>query len=62
MFDVDNALCTLVQLGGSDLHLKIQAPPLTRVDGDLRPIEGAAPLTPEDTEAAVGMMLHDPAS
>ena len=57
MFDVDNALCTLVQLGGSDLHLKIQAPPLTRVDGELRPIEGAAPLTPEDTETAVRTML-----
>ena len=40
VFDVDNALCTLVQLGGSDLHLKVQAPPLTRVDGELRPIEG----------------------
>ena len=60
MFDVDNALCTLVQLGGSDLHLKIQAPPLTRVDGELRPIEGAAPLTPEDTETAVRTMLADP--
>ncbi len=59
MFDVDNALCTLVQLGGSDLHLKIQAPPLTRVDGELRPIEGAAPLTPEDTETAVRTMLSD---
>jgi len=60
VFDVDNALCTLVQLGGSDLHLKTQAPPLTRVDGDLRPIEGAAPLSPEDTETAVRTMLADP--
>ncbi|MGH2839976.1 MAG: type IV pilus twitching motility protein PilT [Solirubrobacteraceae bacterium] len=60
MFDVDNALCTLVQLGGSDLHLKVQVPPLTRVDGELRPIEGAGPLTAEDTEAAVRTMLHDP--
>ncbi|MBA3748754.1 MAG: type IV pilus twitching motility protein PilT [Solirubrobacterales bacterium] len=60
MFDIDNALCTLVQLGGSDLHLKIQTPPLTRVDGELRPIEGAPPMAPEDTEAAVATMLHDP--
>ncbi|MDX6689890.1 MAG: twitching motility protein PilT [Solirubrobacteraceae bacterium] len=60
MFDVDNALCTLVQLGGSDLHLKIQVAPLTRIDGELRPIEGAGPMTPEDTETAVRTMLTDP--
>ncbi|MEA2222076.1 MAG: twitching motility protein PilT [Solirubrobacteraceae bacterium] len=60
MFDVDDALCTLVQLGGSDLHLKIQSPPLTRIDGELRAIAGADPLTPEDTETAVRTMLQDP--
>jgi twitching motility protein PilT len=60
VFDIDNALCTLVQLGGSDLHLKVKSPPLTRVDGELRPIEGAAPMTPEDTEVAVATMLKDP--
>jgi twitching motility protein PilT len=60
VFDIDNALCTLVQLGGSDLHLKVGVPPLTRVDGDLRPIEGAEPLTTDDTEGAVRSMLHDP--
>ncbi|MDX6683418.1 MAG: twitching motility protein PilT, partial [Solirubrobacteraceae bacterium] len=60
MFDIDNALCTLVQLGGSDLHLKVQTPPLTRIDGELHPIEGAPPMAPEDTEAAVATMLRDP--
>jgi twitching motility protein PilT len=60
VFDVDNALCTLVQLGGSDLHLKVKGPPLIRLDGELRPIEGLAPLTPEDTETAVRTMLADP--
>ena len=57
MFDIDNALCTLVGLGGSDLHLKIQIPPMTRVDGELRAIEGADALTPVDTETAVRTML-----
>jgi twitching motility protein PilT len=60
VFDIDNALCTLVALGGSDLHCKVQVAPLTRVDGELRPIEGAAPLTPEDTENAVRTVLQDP--
>jgi twitching motility protein PilT len=60
VFDIDNALCTLVQLGGSDLHLKVGVPPLTRIDGELRPIEGAERLSTEDTDGAVGSMLHDP--
>jgi len=60
VFDVDNALCTLVENGGSDLHLKVKVAPLTRIDGELRPIPGTAPLTPQDTEAAVRAMLTDP--
>jgi twitching motility protein PilT len=60
VFDIDNALCTLVADGGSDLHLKVQRQPMTRVDGELRPIEGSEMLTPDDTEAAVRWMLKDP--
>jgi len=60
VFDIDNALCTLVALGGSDLHLKVQVPPLTRIDGELRPIEGADALEAADTETAVRTMLSDP--
>jgi twitching motility protein PilT len=60
VFDVDNALCALVALGGSDLHLKFQVAPLTRLEGELRPIEGADPLTAEDTQTAVRTMLTDP--
>ena len=59
VFDVDNVLRTLVALGGSDLHLKIPLPPLTRIDGELKPIEGADALTPQDTEQAVRTMLTD---
>jgi len=60
VFDIDNALCTLVQLGGSDLHLKVLVPPMTRVDGQLVPIPGAHVLEPADTETAVHAMLKDP--
>ncbi len=60
MFDIDNALCTLVASGGSDLHLKVETPPMTRVDGDLCPIEDQPPLTAHDTEQAVSTMLQDP--
>jgi twitching motility protein PilT len=60
VFDIDNALCTLVADGGSDLHLKVKNQPQTRVDGELRPIDGSELLTAEDTETAVRTMLTDP--
>ena len=57
MFEIDAALHRLVESGGSDLHLKVGAPPLMRVNGDLGPIPDAAPLTPEDTQRVVEEIL-----
>jgi twitching motility protein PilT len=51
-FDVDDCLRYVVEREGSDLHLKVDAPPMTRIHGELLPIEGCGPLRPEDTEAA----------
>jgi twitching motility protein PilT len=59
VFDVTEALRTLVRLGGSDLHLKVAAAPLTRVDGVLSPIEDAPLLTAQDTTSALHAMLSD---
>jgi twitching motility protein PilT len=56
-FDIDAALRYVVEREGSDLHVKVPSPPMARVHGELRPVEGAAPLTPEDTEAALGHIL-----
>ena len=55
MFDIDTALRALVEAGGSDLHVKVAAPPIVRVNGDLQALEGYEPLKPEDTEKA----FHD---
>jgi twitching motility protein PilT len=55
MFDIDSALRTLVERGGSDLHVKVASPPIIRVHGELSPLEGHGRLTPEDTEKA----FHD---
>ncbi len=60
MFDIDAALRTLVETEGSDLHLKVASPPITRVHGDLKPIPGTEPLTAEDTERALASILSDP--
>jgi twitching motility protein PilT len=57
MFDVDAALRYVVEREGSDLHVKVPSPPMARVHGDLRAVEGAEPLSPEDTEAALDHVL-----
>ena len=59
-FDIDPALRYLVANDGSDLHLKVGAPPIARIDGALRPIEGESPLEPEDTVAALEQILSEP--
>ena len=55
MFDIDSALRTLVEREGSDLHVKVAAPPIVRLHGELMPLEGYGPLSAEDTEKA----FHD---
>ncbi len=55
MFEIDSALRTLIERGGSDLHVKVKAPPIVRLHGELAHLEGYQPLTPEDTEKA----FHD---
>ncbi|MEA2264657.1 MAG: twitching motility protein PilT [Solirubrobacteraceae bacterium] len=60
MFNIDLALKEVVALDGSDLHLKVGAPPLARVDGELAPLtEGGQMLTAADTETALHSILHD---
>src|SRR4051794_9330818 len=55
MFDIDSALRTLVERGGSDLHVKVGVPPTVRLHGELCPLEGYEPLQPKDSEQA----FHD---
>jgi twitching motility protein PilT len=57
MFDIDAALRYVVEREGSDLHVKVPSPPMARVHGELRAVEGAQPLSPEDTEAALDHIL-----
>ena len=59
-FDIDQALRYVVEREGSDLHVKVPSPPMARIHGELRPIEGADPLTPEDTDGALEHVLRDP--
>jgi twitching motility protein PilT len=52
-------LQTLVASGGTDLLLSAGAPALIRLDGELVPVEGRAPLTDAETEGAVHLLLDE---
>jgi twitching motility protein PilT len=56
-FELQRTLQKVVDKGGSDLHLKVPAPPLVRVQGNLEPVEGEEPFTPADTERVLREML-----
>jgi twitching motility protein PilT len=61
MFDVSEALRELASRQGSDLHLKVGAAPLFRINGVLAPSEGREPLSAEDTHGALKALLGDDA-
>jgi twitching motility protein PilT len=50
MFEIASALKTLVEREGSDLHVKVDSPPIARMHGELIPLEGFGELSTEDTE------------
>jgi len=56
-FQIDDALRYVVQSDGSDLHLKVGAPPMIRVHGSLSAIPGAEKLGTDDTEEALRTLL-----
>ncbi len=59
MSGVDEFLQYLVQVGGSDLHLKVGGHAFVRVDGDLKPVSHLPSLAPEDTERMARAMMDD---
>lgn len=56
---IDGLVSKLVELGGSDLHLKAGAPPMVRVDGLLDALEGEEVLRPVDTEEVLREIIPD---
>jgi twitching motility protein PilT len=60
MLDLNAALHSLIEMEGSDLHLKVPSRPLVRVNGKLAPLTDSAELAPEDTVTALHELLHDP--
>jgi twitching motility protein PilT len=56
---LDTMLTELVRRGGSDLHLTVDAPPMVRVHGELRPLPDYPPMTARDTAELVRSLLSD---
>ena len=51
-------LLAAMQLNASDLHITVSVPPIIRVNGQLQPLQGVEPLTPEQTRDIVFSMLN----
>jgi twitching motility protein PilT len=51
--NLDLLLARSVELGASDIHLKLGRPPMLRRDGSVAPLEGAEELTNDDLEAVL---------
>src|SRR4051794_14779910 len=51
--DLNVLLAHAVQLGASDVHLKLGRPPMIRRDGAVQEIPGAQPLTEADLDACL---------
>ncbi|MBI4898711.1 MAG: PilT/PilU family type 4a pilus ATPase [Actinobacteria bacterium] len=59
MVDVDAALKHMVESGGSDLHIKVPAPPTHRLNGVLEPIPGTDRVMPEDAMGVLEYISRD---
>src|SRR3954451_15648034 len=58
-FDIDQSLTYMVEREGSDLHVKVDSPPVARVHGDLWALKDAGNLTPSDTEQALHQIADE---
>ncbi|MDD3481158.1 MAG: type IV pilus twitching motility protein PilT [Patescibacteria group bacterium] len=56
---IEKLLEEVVKQDASDLHLTVGVPPMLRVDGSLKPIANATPLTEKEVEALIYSVVDD---
>lgn len=49
----------VIKRKASDLHLQVGLPPVLRIDGSLKPMEGQKPLTEQNVEALIFSLLEE---
>ncbi len=59
MVDIKQVMKELVEKGGSDLHLKVDRPPLIRKGGELTPFEGYDELSEEELQSALRALIGE---
>lgn len=59
LMERDRILVEGLQRKASDIHITVGLPPMVRVDGTILPLEGYAPLSPEDTQNFCGQLLDE---
>ncbi len=57
--DIGTILRMAVENRSSDIHLTVGVPPITRIDGQITPMDGYEPLTPSDTKALCFSILKE---
>jgi len=56
---ITDLLNKLIEMEGSDLHLRVKSPPQIRLHGHMPLLEGSPPLTPEDTKHLIHSILSE---
>lgn len=56
---IEDLLEEVVKQDASDLHLTVGKPPMLRVDGALKPVDGLSPLKPDDVEKLTFSVLDE---
>jgi twitching motility protein PilT len=57
--DLDAVLTKAMELGASDVHLKVPLPPVTRTNGMLSPIRGEERLTPDEIKRVALSIMNE---
>lgn len=57
--DLDQVLRKAVELGASDVHLKVPLPPVIRAHGTLAPLRGEERLTPQETRRVALSIMNE---
>jgi twitching motility protein PilT len=59
-FSIEDMVRHLKRMGASDLHLKVDAPPVVRVNGELGQLDGYESLGADDVLGLLYQMIQDP--
>jgi twitching motility protein PilT len=52
-------LTKVIELGASDLHIVVGAPPMVRINGSLEPLDGMAKLSPDESQEVIYSVMNE---